>query len=296
MTQQSMQGTDRLDRALAALDRAEHARLTASGIADALDAVGEQIMSYPVLAERRRTARRRFAVRRVIAVAVLLALVGGVAAAATMVFVPTRTHTYTPRWAISGGGPGEMLNVRGTDFRQIALGLSAGIPYPSGYGSWRRYVVQRAIEPYGCVGSGEIRGEFAMSAMCAWVIDWRHARLSGDRARASHDARVLLGALRWRAVTAWDPNPRVSVPGDSGSRHRSEFGWAIPFIAAVRHGNAAKVSRLLAAPNSQLNGNFEVYTPGFAPPPGAGPSWVNRTGSGQASASYMRYLASQGLS
>jgi hypothetical protein len=133
-------------------------------------------------------------------VAVALVSLAGVAVAATRLFVPTYTHAYPPKWAISGAGPGEILNTRGTRFERIAIALAADIPYPSGHASsWRNLVLSMNKPPYTWrVPSGQIRGEFAMSAICAWVIDWRRAARTGDRARASHDAAVLAGACRPR--------------------------------------------------------------------------------------------------
>ncbi len=260
MSAQSKQDADRLNRMLAALDPARGARLTTSGIDEALEAIGAAIVTERRHASRRRWSWRLTGARRVVAVAAALASLAGAATAATTLFIPTWSHTYPPRWAITGAGPGEGLNVQGTDFRRIALSLSAGIPYPDGYASWRDYVVTVETSPYGKVASGQVRGAFAMSAICAWVVDWRQATRNGDRARAAHDAAVLAGALRWPAVTAWDPHPRVSVPGDSGTTHASTFGWAIPYIAAIRADDPARLDRLLA--DQRYAGDFYTYIPG----------------------------------
>lgn len=260
MSAQSKQDADRLTRVLAALDPAREARLTTSGIDEALEAIGAAIVTERRHARRRRWSWRLTGARRLIAVAAALTTLAGVATAATTLFIPTRTHIYPPRWAIIGAGPGELLNGNGTDFRRIALSLSAGIPYPDGYASWRDYVVTVERPPYGRVPSGQVRGAFAMSAICAWVLDWRQATQNDDHARAAHDATVLSGALRWRAVTAWDPHPRVSVPGDSGTTHPSTFGWAIPYIAAVKADDPARLDQLLA--DQRYAGQFYTYIPG----------------------------------
>ncbi|HEX3832750.1 MAG TPA: hypothetical protein VHW04_12310 [Solirubrobacteraceae bacterium] len=135
------------------------------------------------------------------------------------------------------------------------------------------------------------------------MIDWRQAARTGDRARASHDAAVLAGALRWSAVAAWDPHPRVSVPGDVGSVAPSKFGWTIPYISAVRAGALATVERLLVGnyrsgrEDYPLYGNFLLHTPGYDPPlPGRQDNWVLRTGARMGPRSYLRYLATHGLS
>lgn len=281
---------------LRACDPALAITLHTAEIQDALDGVGLAIVSQSCDRAPRRARRRLATPRNALAVTGALAsLAGGVAFART-VFVPTYTHAHAPKWAIPGAGPGDILNVHGTSFRQVAFGLSADVPYPSGYAPWRDLVVRVTVANDWSVPSGQLRGNFAKSAICAWVIDWRHAMLNGDRARASQDAKVLAGALRWSAVSAWDPHPRVSIPGDIGTTHPSAFGWAIPFISAVQNGDLAKVNQLLGHEN-QFNGNFTIYTAGYDPAlPDKKDSWVARTGSRLGPSSYVRYLAIQGLS
>ncbi|MGO9898120.1 MAG: hypothetical protein ACLP0J_00140 [Solirubrobacteraceae bacterium] len=191
------------------------------------------IVSEPRRAPRR---RRRFAKRRratLAGVAALVVLSAGAAGAATQLFVPTYSHQYPPKGMIVGGGPGELLYVDGSDFRQIALRISSDIPYPKGYGSWREYVIsaEYQLQDAGCrapstggpaprpgckpkVPAGQLRGLFASTAFDAWVLDWRHDVMTGRRAAAARDARVISDALGWKAVRAWDPHPSTSVPGN----------------------------------------------------------------------------------
>jgi hypothetical protein len=164
-----------------------------------------------------------------------------------------------------GHGAGALINVDGTDFRQVALQISSDVPYPRRYGSWRNSVIpweyrnqQDACGPgpvAGCMPkmpAVDLHGEFAASAFAAWVLDWRHAMVTGRTATAASDARVISGVLRWRAITAKDPHPRMSVPGDMGSSHPSEFGWMIPIIHAVGSGEPARVDR--AIKRDEFNG------------------------------------------
>lgn len=55
--------------------------------------------------------------------------------------------------------------MQGTDFRRIALSLSAGLPYPNRYASWRDYVIRAEPAPYGKESNGQVRGPFALSIL-----------------------------------------------------------------------------------------------------------------------------------
>lgn len=256
-----------VDDLLTECDPAPAGTLTAAGIDEALDAVGRAIVDSPRPARRRRRGLARS--RRVILVAAVLALAAGGVTAARTLFIPTHTGTYVPKGMAVGGGPGEILRTDGTNFHRIAIALSADIPFPAGYIGWRDAVIANEIsdQPWHKVPSGQLRGGYAQAAICAWILDWRAAMRRGDASRASHDVAVLAGALKWPAVTAWDPHPSMSVPGDSGTTHPSEFGWAIPYIATVRGGNLPRLDRLLA--DDSFDAAFWESDPGFA-------AWIDR--------------------
>ena len=250
-----------LDHLLTECDPAPAGAVTAAGIDDALDALGRTIVAAPRAA--RRPSRRRLArARRVILVAAVLALAAGCVTAAKTLFIRTYTGTYAPKGMAVGGGPGEILRTDGTNFHQVAIALSADIPFPAGYRGWRDAVIagEVKIQTWHKVPSGQLRGEYAQAAICAWILDWRVAMRSGDSARAARDASILAGALRWRAVRAWDPPPSTAVPGDSGSTDPREVGWAIPYIAAARAGNLPRLDRLLA--DDYFNAAFMESDPG----------------------------------
>jgi hypothetical protein len=138
-----------LDRLLRACDPILGRGPADSGLGAAFDSMIASIVSEP-----RHTPRRgwSFATRprvTIAGVAALVVLTASAAIAATQLFVPTYSHHSPPKGMIVGGGPGELLYINGTDFRQIALRISADIPYPNGYGSWRDYVIssQRQLQP-----------------------------------------------------------------------------------------------------------------------------------------------------
>lgn len=240
-------------------------------------------MSARIVREPRRRSWWRAVAKRpraVLAGVVAFALLGaGVAVAASKLFVPTYTHQYPPKGMIVGGGPGELLNLDGTDFRRVALQISADISYPPGYGSWRESVISSEYEDQqaaclewdrvasagrapGCTPkapAGQLHGAFAASAFCAWVLEWRRNTMSGQQAVATLDAGVISGALRWKAITAWDPHPSMSVPGDGGTTHPSTFGWMIPFIQAVRAGDLARVNQAIVN-DANDGGQFAMWT------------------------------------
>jgi hypothetical protein len=260
---------DRLDRMLRACDPLQGRVPASPGIGAAFDSMTAVIVSGPRQAPRRWrfASRPRRALAGVVAFAVLSA---GVAVAATQLFVPTHTHQYVPKGMAVGGGPGELLNLDGTAFRQIALQISSDIPYPAGYGSWRNSVISAEYQtqchpgPTGrCfstprVPAGQLHGAFAAAAFCAWVLDWRHDMMAGRQAAAAGEAQVISGALRWKAVTAWDPHPSMSVPGDGGTTHPSVFGWMIPFIRAVRTGDLARVDNAIVS-DANYGGQFALW-------------------------------------
>jgi hypothetical protein len=263
--------TDGLDRVLRACDPVAGRVLTGPGIGAAFD-----VMSALIVSEPRRSPRRwLFAHRQRAAVAGFAAflLSAGVAVAATQLFIPTHTHVYPPTAMITGGGPGELLNVDGTNFRQIALQISSDIPYPAGYASWRDSVISSEYQQQqdaclpgpspGCipkVPAGQLHGAFAATAFDAWVLDWRHDMMAGQRTAAEYDAGVISGVLNWNAVTDWDPHPSTSVPGDMGTTHATTFGWMIPFIQAVAAGDVAGVNELILS--DRYGGDFAVWVPG----------------------------------
>lgn len=238
----------RIDRMLAGCDPI-HGRPPASpGIDAAFDAMAASIASRP----RLRTGRVARTPRAMLAFVAALGLLGAGAAAATKLFIPTRTTG-----PVMGGGVGALINVDGTDFRQVAIQVSADIRYPRAYRSWRNTVSrfdhqnqQDACMPPtpGCMPkmpAGQLHGDFAASAFTAWVVDWRYATTTGRTAAAARDARVISGALRWRAIKAEDPNPRLSVLGDMGSTHPTPFGWMIPIIRAVATGKLENVNQAI---------------------------------------------------
>jgi hypothetical protein len=257
MSDRQVSQHDELDRALRACDPIGGRRLAPSGIEAAFDALTTAIVTEPrqTRPKWRVAARPRRALAGIAAFALLSA---GVAVGATKVFVATYTHRYPPKGMIAGGGPGQLLAVDGTDFNNVAIQLSSDIPYPARYASWRQSVASAEFSlqqqacppgsPASCapqMPSGALHVAFADSAFAAWVLEWRRDMMAGQQAAGASDARVISEASSWSAVTAWDPHPSMSVPGDMGTTHPSPFGWTIPFTKAVSARDLAGVNQAI---------------------------------------------------
>jgi hypothetical protein len=198
----------------------------------------------------RSLARRELPSRRLkvaFAAAIVAAVVGVGVATAAGVF-HARTGLFPSPSEVPIGGPGEELNPVAPDFRSVALKLSADIPYPDGYASWRELVITREIQTGdgGLETTGALRGWFAASAFCAWVQDWRQATRAGDSFEARQAATTIAAAPGWDAVTAEDPHPDPSAANDPGAEAGTLFGWLLPYRAAVLAGDSNRVDHLLA--------------------------------------------------
>jgi len=69
-----------------------------------------------------------------------------------------------------------------------------------------------------------------MSAFCAWVSDYGHAKKSGNTLKASKAASEVANAMAWPAVRA-----ELSYP-----LKWSVFGWFLPFQRVVASGTRPK--------------------------------------------------------
>jgi hypothetical protein len=249
-------------------------------MASSLEEAGLLILQY---ASRERPHRRRGlgTPRRLLLIGAMVLSVSGVAVAATGVFVNAQTHTYNHGWQLRAGGPGENLNVAGRNFDQVVLREAAGISYPASYAAWRDYAVKNVMpnsacsagSPRGCkvlMSTGMINGHIAQSAFCAWVLEWRHAELTGNADAARQAAEVISKAPRWKAITDLGFRPDM-------------FGWMSSFVRAVEASDVSEVDRLIA---SNAGAYFWFDDPTF------GPGYVKR--GGMAGLSYLRYLDRRG--
>lgn len=199
----------------------------------------------------------------------IASLVGG-AAAATQLLSTHTGHYATGGLEIKAGGPGEYLRISGTGFCQAGLKLSSDLAYPPGYGAWRPWVlvaeegVKHITSSASCgsnsaqaapsgayrVSTGALHGFFAMSSFCAWVYDWRRAKLTSNYDAAERAAEVINAAPHWNAVLAEDPHPTAGPLHQASyglTGQHSLFGWFLPFRSAVLHGEMTQVDKLIAS-------------------------------------------------
>lgn len=129
------------------------------------------------------------------------------------------------------------------------MGRNGQSSYPQGYQTWRDFLISDEIANAdgSTEASGALHGWFAASAFCAWVRVWRQADLSGDTVTASAAAQMIAQAATWRAVTALDPNPSASAPGDLGSPSYTLFGYqdmqALAMVSTKSSANPGMISR-----------------------------------------------------
>lgn len=225
------------------LDPIAGTNLATPGIEEAFGQLANTIVCQPRTVGPPRSRRLKLG----FAVVIVAAVVGVGVATAAGVF-HARTGLFPSPADVPAGGPGEELNPAAPDFRSVALQLSADIPYPAGYESWRDLVITREIRfaDGGLETTGALRGYFAASAFCAWVGDWRQATTSGDSAEVRKAATAIAAAPGWSAVTAEDAHPNPAAANDPGAETGTLFGWFLPYRAAVLAGDSRRVDHLLA--------------------------------------------------
>jgi hypothetical protein len=298
---------DRPDAFLEARDPVERSALSGDGIERALDEMGAEIASRSRQATSRRT-RRLSITRPRTALVIGFATIGIGAAVAGGSQLSARTGHFQPtpqeiakaspekakrmKSYLEMGGPGEWLNPAGGDFHDVALKVASDIPWPDGYLSWRDSLIsnEERTADGATESSGALHGWFAMSAFCAWVLDWRHADMTGDSETAAKAAQVISEAPSWKAVTDEDPHPDATVPGDMGSIQSTLFGWMLPYRDAVQASDRTRVDHLLAT--NEYSGRCQVYDPGWNTLVGAHPGWRTLSSS-ELQQKYAQYLASR---
>jgi hypothetical protein len=133
-----------IDALIQRVNPLDGARLNDEVVASVLDEAGVLILRD---AAGHRPRRRLWGIRaagRLPLLGVMVLIVFGGVAAAAGIFVNAHTRTYNHGWQLRAGGPGENLNLAGTNLVQVVLHESAGISYPASYATWRIYAIKRS--------------------------------------------------------------------------------------------------------------------------------------------------------
>lgn len=182
-------------------------------------------------APARRSPRRS----RRVAAGLALALVGSGGAAVAADYLASRTGEQLSGWERDASGPGEVLRMDGTDYRQVVEEETRDIPFPDATYRDRALASKHLAggEPDTAITTGAVRAAAAKSAICAWADTWAVARTSNP-ARAEQARAALQRSLTWPAVSAVDPSPSMTgYRNDQGLDTPTVFGFAVPVIEAV---------------------------------------------------------------
>jgi len=297
MKRDPKQSGDQLNAFLKAGDPVEPSALSGDGIESALDEIGAEVTGHSRRASHRRS--RRFSMSKPRAALVVgFATIGIGAAVAGGSQLSAHTGRFQDPKYVGAGGPGEMLDLGAPDSHDVGIQITSDIPFPDGYASWRNSVITEEIGEVksiekggerGAESSGDLRGLTAISAYCAWVLDWRHAEAVGDTSAVTEAAQTISKAPRWKAVTAEDPHLDPAATGEDGKSRTSLFGWMLPFRDAVLAGDRVQVEHLLIT--EEHGGRCQDYDWDWRKLSEAHPEWSSSTESLRQH--YTQYLASR---
>ena len=314
MNRDPKQSGDQLNAFLKAGDPVEPSALSGEGIDSALDEIGAEIISRSRVTSWR---TRRLSISKPRAALLIgFATIGVGAAVAASSQLTARTGHFQPtpqqiakvakaspekakrmQSDLNAGGPGEYLNPAGSDFRAVALQVASDIPWPTGYESWRDFLISDEIRMsgdgyLGTETSGALHGWFAMSAFYAWVLAWRHAEIAGDTKAVARAAKVISEAPNWKAVTDEEKTNKPLTKNHHRSRRSpsSLFSWMLPYRDAVLAGDRARVEHLLVT--GFYGGMPTVYDPDWRALETSHPEWRTLSSSEQ-NQEYAKYLASR---
>ncbi|MGY1747117.1 hypothetical protein [Blastococcus sp. SYSU D00695] len=209
------------------------------GAATSDDAVHDRRLT--LIADRELTARRR---RRAAKVAsVTLAVVVASAGTAAAAFLSTRTGEELTGWEVGAGGSGEVLDLGGTDRRQVFEEVTADIPFAPGYEVQRDYALDFFPQDSdSTITESHLRSFTASNAICTWADAWVAYDNSADLAAREAAARTLAEAVSWEPVETFNedhgqPDPMDPSTGVDSGAGGSYYGWLRPLVQAAQSGD-----------------------------------------------------------
>jgi hypothetical protein len=210
------------------------------GAAPSGDALQQRRLN--LIGDREVAARRRRRAARLASVTLAVAVAGsGTAAAAA--FLSTRTGEEATGWEVQAGGPGEILNLGGTDRRQVFEEVTADIPFAPGYEAQRDYALDFfPQESDSRISESMFRSWTASNAICTWADAWVADDNTGDIAAREAAAGTLVESVSWEPIRTFneahgepDPmDPRAGVDSGVGG---SYYGWLRPLAQAAQSGD-----------------------------------------------------------
>jgi hypothetical protein len=170
---------------------------------------------------------------------------GGTAVAAE--FISTRTGEQLTGWEIAAGGSGEVLDLEGTDLRQVVEEVTADIPFAPGYEAYR----DKALDYFGQADPGSattesnVRSGVAGLAVCTWADAWAAADTAGDVAARAEATETLAASLTWEPFLTFAEDKGEPVPAKS-SEGASYRWWLRPLAEGAQAGDRQAVLHAVA--------------------------------------------------
>ena len=196
-------------------------------------------------------------------VAAIVLGTSGVAAAGVW---KARTGEFnTDEESVRLGGPGELIDPRGSDYETVLRDEISDIPFPSS--AAREIAVadqvrlaRRDVESMEMAQArgdadwrsvqitGGMRAEAARAAVCAWANKWAATTRAGDDAGRAAATEILESARIWPAVTDVDPvqtitpatmpvkDPETGVIHQEPFMDNTPFGY-LPLVVNAAHGH-----------------------------------------------------------
>src|SRR3954466_13091889 len=194
-----------------------------------------QARRLDLIADREKAARRRRRTSRVASITPAVAVAGaGTAAAAE--FISTRTGEETTGWEVGAAGPGELLNLGGTDRDEVFDEATADIPFPPGYEAQRASALNfYPRETDSAITDSRLRAMVAGNAICTWADAWVAADDAGDAAARTSATTTLTAAVAWEDIRTSDIPDAAPIQGTD--QRRSYWGWLPPLAEAAQDGD-----------------------------------------------------------
>ncbi|WP_299957271.1 hypothetical protein [uncultured Modestobacter sp.] len=192
-----------------------------------------------LIGDRQVAARRRRRATRLATAALVVAVAGGGTAAAAE-FLSTRTGDELTGWEVGAGGSGEMLDLGGTDLRQVVEEVTADISFAPGYEAQREWALDSdgRPEPGSLITESHLRSSIAGAAVCTWADAWVAADDAGDVPARAVATQALADSVSWEPFLTFaedhgEPHPTESAPNQDASYR----WWLRPLAEAAASGD-----------------------------------------------------------